>query len=219
MKVYAIIVKTGGFCDGIFSFFQKHVKLFIYCLILLTTIYIPFIIYLNIIPDEKLNHLIQNIRPELLNDKWKYYAIIDYTEFPNSLTESCIMFQNWIVLFYAIYCRRKVNRSLSTISMSLTVRKLHKSLLTVLILQVLFPLSQIVSICMHGSSMIWNKLQTPFFENFLELPISLLCSITPLFTIYFVAPYRHAFKSIFGFGTISPMPVFSITVSSSTPQL
>ncbi|CAI5454403.1 unnamed protein product [Caenorhabditis angaria] len=120
----------------------------------------------------------------------------------------------------AIYCRRKVNRMLLTIPMSPTVKKLHTSLMTVLILQVLSPFSQIISLSVHGSSMIWNELQTPFIENFIELPISLLPSITPLFTIYFVVPYRNALKSILGFETTNAqIPIFSTSTSTSAPQL
>ncbi|CAI5452726.1 unnamed protein product [Caenorhabditis angaria] len=174
------------------------------CIALLFTIYLA---VSNIVPLEQIDELIMRVKPELYGSGWIYYAILNVSKFPDVISEGLMLILNFVTIIFGLVCRSRINKKLASLTMSEGLKTMQKSLMKILLIQITSPLFQILGFILHIVSTFQNDFQSPLVENSVGLPLILLASATPMFTIYYIAPYRYAFKQLLGVHAIIPVSI------------
>ncbi|CAI5453898.1 unnamed protein product [Caenorhabditis angaria] len=179
---------------------KRSIQIFCIASTMFMIVYIFLMLYSHLIPLSTIDELLKTSRPELINSTWIYFAIMDLSEFQDSLTEGFSMTQSTFIMIYLIYCRHKILKTLKTLNLSPATMELQKSLMKTLLIQTFIPIFHILFTIRYAYVVFTNSAQTPFFENFIETTIPVLAAITPLITLYFIKPYRIVLTKYFWSG-------------------
>ncbi|CAL2044132.1 unnamed protein product [Caenorhabditis brenneri] len=161
--------------------------------------YFTWVWYACLQPIEIINHGITKYLPDIVGSDATYGGIVDLRATSQIVFYILSITSPLFAIVIAVICKWRIYIFTRNYQYSETLKNLHRSLEMVFFAQAMGPfLSLITSVSFAAlNQMGISSDSTMLLENLMSRPAALMYTVNPIVTIYFIAPYRTAFRSWF----------------------
>ncbi|EGT42077.1 hypothetical protein CAEBREN_23594 [Caenorhabditis brenneri] len=154
--------------------------------------YLTWIYFESWEPIEKYDEELSKIYPEVIDSGWTYSGILDLNVYPQIVFNALVITTPWFVFLAACLSRWKIGKYLNKFQFSDNVKHQHKSLLNLLLYQTIGPFFYTITVILYIFIGRTSTQASALLENLIPFPLFFMCAVSPIITLYLIAPYRLA---------------------------